>query len=165
MASYDFGKTEVCDWIRKKFPNDAEILDVGACDGKWRALLADYPNMDAVEVWPPNAEEIKPLYREVFCSDIADLKYKDYDLIIFGDVIEHMEVSTAQKVLKKAKNKCKDMIVAVPFLYRQGALYGNPYEEHKQADLTAEIFDNRYPGFDSLVDTGKNYVFYHMKGR
>ena len=165
MPSYDKGKAEVCDWIRNKFHTDAEILDVGACDGNWRALLADYPNMDAVEVWPPNAEGIKPLYREVFICDVADLKYKQYDLIIFGDVIEHMEVEKAQKVLKTAKRKCKDMIVAVPFLYRQGAIYGNPYEEHKQADLTAELFDQRYPGFEVLVAADWNYCYYHMKGR
>ena len=76
-----------------------------------------------------------------------------------------MEVDKAQKVLKAAKKKCKDMIVAVPFLYRQGAIYGNPYEEHKQADLTAELFDQRYPGFEVLVSADWNYCFYHMKGR
>ena len=159
MASYDIGKAEVCAWIRANFPPDAEILDVGACDGKWRKLLPEYKNMDAVEAWLPNAKQIIHMYREVWCADIANFKPKRYDLIIFGDVIEHLEVREAQKVLETVE--CTDMIVAVPYLYPQGILYGNPYEIHRQPDLTAEVFAERYPGFEVLLDTGFNYCFYH----
>ena len=58
MASWDLGKREAIQWIRNKFPLDTSILDVGACDGKWRFLLPDYPNLDAVEAYIPNAEKI-----------------------------------------------------------------------------------------------------------
>ena len=54
MSSYDYGKPEVCAWIRRHFPPETTILDVGACDGKWRRLLPEYPNMDAVEAFEPN---------------------------------------------------------------------------------------------------------------
>lgn len=163
MPSYDVGKPEVCAWIRKKFKPCVEILDVGACDGKWRSLLPEYENMDAVEAWEPNCINIAPLYRTVFHKDIAEFEYGHYDLIIFGDVIEHMDVETAQRVLKYAAERCTDMIVAVPFLYPQGAIYGNPWEIHKQPDLTPEIFAERYPDFEVLHDTGENYCFYHKK--
>lgn len=161
MASLDVGKPEVCEWIRANFEPDAEILDVGACDGKWKWLLPEYKNMDAVEAFTPNAERIQFKYRKVINADIYKLVYQKYDLIIFGDVIEHLEVKQAQEVLEYAKTKCTDMIVAVPFLYPQGAIYGNPYEVHKQPDLTAEVFAERYPGFEVLHDTGHNYCFYH----
>lgn len=163
MASYDMGKDVVAKWIREKFPADATMLDVGACDGKWKRILPEYANMDAVEIFRPNYLSIAGLYRTAFNVDIADLEYEWYDLVIFGDVIEHMDVETAQKVLAYAADHCKDMIVAVPFLYPQGQIYGNPWEIHKQPDLTAEIFDQRYPGFEVLHDTGKNYCFYHKK--
>lgn len=163
MASHNFGHDVAVAWIRETFPENSEILDVGACDGKWRLMLPEYKNIDAVEVWEPNAIHIKPMYREVFNASIVGLKYKKYDLIIFGDVIEHLTIEDAQKVLKYAKTHCKDMIVAVPFLYSQDALYGNPYEVHKQPDLTAKLFDERYPGFEVLHDTGRNYCFYHME--
>lgn len=165
MASHDYGKAEACAWVRANFPADAEILDVGACDGKTRKWLPEYQNMDAVEIWPPNAEGIIPLYREVFAGDIVGMKLKKYDLIIFGDIIEHLTVEDAQNVLKYAKTRCKDMLIAVPFLYAQGALYGNPYEAHRQPDLTAELFAERYPGFEVLYDTGHNYCYYHKKKR
>ena len=40
-----------------------------------------------------------------------------------------------QKVLKYASDRCKDMVVAVPFLYPQGEWGGNPYQAHKQPEL------------------------------
>lgn len=160
MSSYDEGKKEVCFWIRKYFKPSAKILDVGACDGKWRKLLPEYEIMDAVEVFKPNADNIQNLYRNVYCTDICKLNYPFYDLIIFGDIIEHLTVSDAQMVLRTAKKKCTDMIVAIPYLYEQGELYGNPYEIHIQADLTPEIFDKRYEGFEPLYQT-QEYCYYH----
>lgn len=161
MASYDIGKDVVTAWIRENFPDTASILDVGACDGKWRHLLPEYANMDAIDAWEPNCIAIRDMYGNVYHKDVAELEYGKYDLIIFGDVIEHMDVETAQKVLAYASSHCKDMIVAVPFLYPQGSLYGNPWEIHKQPDLTAEIFAERYPGLEVLHDTGQRYCFYH----
>ena len=165
MASYDIGKDKVVEWVRANFKPDAQILDVGACDGKWRHLLPEFKNMDAVEAWEPNCISIRDKYRRVFHKDINGFGYGKYDLIIFGDVIEHLDVAPAQRVLAYAAERCKDMIVAVPFLYPQDAIYGNPWERHKQPDLTAKIFDERYPGFEVLHDTGKNYCFYHKKQR
>ena len=67
MSSYFYGKPEICAWIRKWFPREAEILDVGACDGLWRRLLPDFPNMDAVEAFHDNAMRLEG-YREIFCA-------------------------------------------------------------------------------------------------
>lgn len=161
MASYDYGKQEVCEWIRKRFPADSKVLDVGAGDGKMYKLLPEYMNMDACDIWPPNAVNLEKFYKNVFVSDIADLAYKDYDLILFCDVIEHMDVAKAQAVLEYAKLHCKDMIIAVPFKYPQGELYGNKYETHLQPDLTPALFDERYPGFEPVWKQA-NYCYYHL---
>lgn len=160
MSSYDYGKPEICAWIRRHFPPDAAILDVGACDGKWRRLLPEYPNMDAVEVFEPNLTRLQG-YRSVFHSDICDFSYDRYDLIIFGDIVEHLSVEAAKNELEYARDRCRDMIVAVPFRYEQGAIYGNPYEVHVQPDLTPENFDERYPGFEVLIRARDNYCYYH----
>lgn len=162
MPSYDVGKNEVVNWVRRNFPADARVLDVGACDGKWKNLLPEY-TMDAVEVWKPYCKQLKPLYEEVFNMNIIDFRYRFYDLIIFGDVIEHMTVEEAREVLNYAYWRCKDMVIAVPFLYPQGEWQGNPYQAHKQPELTAELFAERYKGFDVLFDTGNNYCYYHKK--
>ena len=162
MGSYNYGKAEVCAWIRERFPADASILDVGAGDGKWRLLLHEYPNMDAVEVFGPNAEKLTG-YRRVFRADIVNFEYEHYDLVIFGDVLEHMTVVDAQAVLEYARPRCEDLIIAVPFLYKQGVLYGNHYEIHLQDDLTPKLFEERYPGFDVLLDARYDYRYYHKE--
>lgn len=163
--SYDYGKDEVCAWIRKNFDTHSTILDVGACDGKWSMLLPDYSKMDAVEVFTPNYRELgrKRLYRNLHKADIRNFAYGWYDLIIFGDVLEHMSVEDAQRVLKFAYPKCRDMIIAVPFLYKQDAIYGNPYEVHIQDDLTTENFEERYPGYSVLCQPTDDYCYYHKK--
>lgn len=160
MASYDYGKAEVCAWVRKEFRRDAMILDVGAGDGKWRRLLPEYRFMDAVEAFVPNADKLTG-YSVVYTKDIRGLNYLWYDLIIFGDVIEHLSKIDAQCVLDYAWPRCRDMIVAVPFRLAQGAIYGNPYERHIQDDLTPEIFRERYPRLEVLHDPGHGYCYYH----
>ena len=160
MGSFDLGKDVVCSWIRGHFPPESTILDVGAGDGKWRNLLPEY-SMDAVEIFSPNAHAIRHMYGTVYETNIVNLDYRPYDLIIFGDVIEHLSIDDAQKVLQTAEKKCTDMIVAVPFLYPQDEIYGNPWERHIQDDLTDAIFHKRYPGFEVLFDPGRGYMYYH----
>ena len=159
MASYNFGKEVIVKWLKEDFPEGSTALDVGACDGKWVKLLGDHFVMDAVEAFGPNAASLPPTYKRVFVTDIADHDYEWYDLIIFGDVIEHMSVEKAQKVINYAWPRCKDMVIAVPYQYPQEAIYGNPWEVHIQDDLTPEIFNDRYPGF-KLVWGNSEYGYY-----
>lgn len=163
MSSYDYGKSEIVSYVYQHFAPGSTCLDVGACDGKWHGLLGHYLTMDAVEIYEPNVIEnrLRDRYRQVRICDVADLRYSWYDLIIFGDVIEHMEVEKAQRVLEYARTRCRDMIVGVPFLYPQGELYGNPYERHVQDDLTPEVFAERYKGFEVLVQPRADYCYYH----
>ena len=166
MGSNDLGKDYICSYVRNNFPTSATILDVGACDGKWRSLLPEYPNMDAVEAFGKNAAQLmyRQIYRSVFQADIRDFQYEWYDLIIFGDVLEHLTVAQAQRVLAYASPRCKDLIIAVPYLFEQEAIYGNPYEVHLQPDLTAENFRERYPGYEVMLSPAKNYCYYHKGG-
>ena len=167
MSSYAEGKEFMTGWIRGRFPEKSTCLDVGACDGNWRNRLGDYLIMDAVEIWKPNIErnDLESKYRKVFCADAAELEYEDYDLILFGDVIEHMTVEKAQQAIAYAKEHCREIIVAVPFLYRQGAMYGNPFEAHLQEDLTPERFEERYPGFRMIYRPKPNYAYYVYERR
>ena len=122
--------------------------------------------MDAVEIFEPYIEQhnLREKYSNVFCCDIANLNYGRYDLIIFGDVIEHMSVEKAQKVLKYAYTRCADMIVSVPYKYPQEPYNNNVYEAHIQDDLTDELFNERYKGFDHLVWYW-DYCYYHKEAK
>lgn len=140
-------KTEIRNWILRTFNEEAKILDVGAGSGTYYELLHDkFKLIDAVEIYYPNIIDYELLkkYRSVAYANIVDLKYPNYDLIIFGDVLEHLKVEEAQKVLTYAANKCVNMIVAVPYKWSQEG-NENEYERHIQDDLTHELVLERYP--------------------
>lgn len=169
MASYNEGKLEVIEYIMSLAP--ASILDVGACDGKWSMMLtaAGYKGrLDACEIYRPNASQILGLYDNVFVGDIAHYRYasETYDVILFGDVIEHMDPSAAYMALMYARYHTRqDVIIGVPFLYPQGEIYGNPYERHIQDDLTPEVFEERYGriGFEMFIRPRGDYAYYRRR--
>lgn len=163
--SYDFYKNEVKDYLASKFKGNAKILDVGAgCGTYWNLLHNYFKTIDGVEVFKPNIDnyQLKNKYHKVYNIDIKEFKYDFYDIIIFGDIIEHLDANEAQEVLKYAYNKCKEMIVAVPYQLKQDEVDGNIYEIHKQDDLTDEIMKERYPYLKLLY---KNDLYgYYVKG-
>lgn len=158
-------KQEIKQYIREQFQtNNICILDVGAGEGTYYNLLKDYfPNMYAVEIYKPNIDnfKLKDKYVDAMNMPIQEYEYSWYDLIIFGDVIEHMAIKEAQMVLEYAFDKCKEMIVAVPYKYEQGEVGGNKWEIHIQDDLTPEIMKERYPYLELLY--GDNEYGYYVK--
>lgn len=168
MASYNEGKKEVVIWICDHVPEGGTILDVGACDGRWADfihLIDQDLAVDGVEIFAPNvwAWRLWERYRSITIGDIEDLHYEHYDMVIFGDVLEHMSVEKAQRVLAYAAEHATDYVIGIPFEYPQEAIYGNQYEAHIQDDLTPEIFDERYPGHELLVRAREDYAYYHRR--
>lgn len=164
-TSYNYFKEDIKNYLKEKFKKSATILDVGAGSGTYYELLHDYfKNMDAVEVFKPNIDnyELESKYNKVYNIDITNLEYQNYDIIIFGDIIEHLDIKSAKKVLKYAYTHCKEMIVAVPYELEQDIEEDNIYEIHKQPDLTPDIVLQRYPMLKSLY---KNKLYgYYKKG-
>ena len=153
MASLDIGKPESVKWIHDHFQKGATCLDVGACDGKWGKLLNDYLVMDCAEIYAPNITKhgLANIYRNVYHADIREFEYGNkYDLIIFGDVLEHMSVEDAQKVIAYAEPRCRDFLIAVPYQWKNRSHYGNPWEVHIQDDLTPENVLERYKNIQPL---------------
>ena len=164
MSSYNFGKDNLAQYLKATFPKGSTLLDVGACDGKYYEYLGDHFDMVACEIWEPNIEkyDLVKKYKAVAACNIKDFCYDEMDVVLFGDVIEHMTVQDAQAVLEYAREHAREVVVAVPYMYPQGPIYGNPYEEHLQPDLTHEVFMERYPGFE-LFDRQPNYGYYITK--
>ena len=163
-TSYKYFKKNVKNYLQSKFPETATILDVGAGCGTYYNLLHDYfieKSFEAVEVFKPNIEhyELEKKYNKVYNANICDLEYDFYNIIIFGDIIEHLTVEEAQQVLKYAYNRCDEMIVAVPYEMEQGICEDNVYEIHKQPDLTPENVLERYPMLKLLYKNDK-YGYY-----
>ena len=145
--SYPNFKKEIKEYVINNFPIDSTILDVGPGIGTYATLLHEYTNIDCVEIFQPYIDRynLSKVYRKTYNANIVDFEYEHYDLIIFGDILEHLSVPDAQKVLKYAYSRCNDIIVSVPYRYKQGIHEDNTYEIHLQDDLTPQLMNQRYP--------------------
>lgn len=165
-AIHDWGGLLVRDWIintyNDKDPDSIEILDVGTSWGKYRELFPEYPNIDGIEVWPDtvNRESLETRYRKLLNMDVSDyitIYTNYYDIVILGDVLEHMTVENAQLVLSHFYKHSDSVLVVVPYLYEQDEEEGNPYQAHLQDDLTPELMASRYPDLSLVALETRNF--------
>lgn len=162
--SYSYFKDQIRRWIYLNISKKFKILDVGPGCGTYALLLPDFDYIDCVEVFEPYVDRfyLKLLYRNVFISNIMDFKFDYYDFIILGDVLEHLSKEDGIKLIDEICTKCKQLLVAVPYLYEQVEVEGNKYEIHLQSDLTQEIMSERYPQLKLLMCNEK-YGYYIKK--
>ena len=116
-----------------------------------------YKNIDAIEAYEDNYMLCKAIYSKVFKCDIKEFDWCSYDIIILGDILEHLTVGDAQNVLQNCIRNSKEVIVVVPYEMPQHALYNNVLEIHLQPDLTPENFKERYPQLNVLFSCYEKY--------
>jgi len=128
------------------------VLDAGAGSGIYVRLLRNrLPNtrFTAVEVWEPYIEEweLRKIYDEVVIEDIRQREDFDYDVVIFGDVLEHMSRDDALVLWNKTLSQARYAVISIPIIhYEQGAIENNPYEIHVEEDWTTETVLEAFPG-------------------
>jgi cyclopropane fatty-acyl-phospholipid synthase-like methyltransferase len=127
------------------------MLDVGAGAGTYAHIFAQhFPSVErfAVEAWTPyiNEFELQRIYTEVFNHDIREHLYFTYDIVIFGDVLEHMTKEEALVVWGKVAKKAKYALISIPIVhYPQDVVHGNPFERHIKDDWTHEEVLETFP--------------------
>ena len=91
-GSYPDGKGEIKDFIIKEFTKETKILDVGPGRGIYGQNLNKNFTIDCVEIFPRYITDynLSEIYNNIFISDILDFDYSEYDLLIMGDVLEHI---------------------------------------------------------------------------
>lgn len=104
-------------------PTPSKALDVGCGYGKHGVLLREYlyptPIVDGVEAWEPYVKQnkLEGIYDTLYVSDVLDLDNEtldEYDLVVMGDVIEHIEKDKALDLLDRIKGW---IVIATPFNY------------------------------------------------
>lgn len=134
-------------WIEQEIKkiNPSKVLDVGAGAGIYldliRNSLGNEVIVDAVEVWNPYIEyfNLRNRYNNVYELDVKDFTNFDYDLVIFGDVLEHMTEQEAVEVWNRVSKMAKNAIISIPIVhYHQDAINNNPYEIHVEEDWNTE---------------------------
>lgn len=172
-GSWGYFKRDIKEYLTNTYPQNYTVLDIGCGAGDYHEMLSEhFTTMDAVEVWEPYLEEfnLRSKYRNVFNIDIMDFEFDFYDIIIMGDILEHLSRENAIKLIDRIYNKCKQLIVVVPYYLPQGVVNNNPYEQHLQPDIDDSIMQQYFPmlqlhKFDSKdaklkIEVG-NFTYYY----
>ncbi len=134
-SSVDEGKVEAIEMLDRLgiLEKTWTVLDVGAGMGTWFHWLSPHlpgAEWDAIEVWQDwiDRYNILTLYDHVFAEDartIDTAKLRlSYDLLVFGDVLEHMSIAEAQTVVHRLRGK-----VALLSIPMAGGLYEHQTEK------------------------------------
>jgi hypothetical protein len=133
------------------------ILDVGIGAGTYRDLCASNTAIwDGVEIFQPYIERfnLNQKYSTIFNEDVRTFTpTKNYDLVIFGDILEHITENEALEVLAKTYDYTKYVLISLPLDGDTGAPagtgdvdWGNVHELHvakwKYDDFKSYIENN-----------------------
>ncbi|HEX8220872.1 MAG TPA: class I SAM-dependent methyltransferase [Chloroflexia bacterium] len=143
--------------------NPRSVLDVGSGFGRWGFLCREmldvwegrtYPEswqvrIDAIEAFPPNITPVYDyVYDNVYKGDAAKIidELGEYDLIIFGDVLEHFSKREGDILLKKAVRRAqKAVLIHIPLgkQWPQSERDNNTYEEHRSVWEASNLLTRR----------------------
>lgn len=122
------------------------ILDIGVGYGKYGVLFREYLDiwktdkpfgtrtfkLVGVEAFAGYMNPCWDVYNDVYVDNIQNLPEiytQPFDLVFMGDVIEHLPKEQALALIKGLNYE--DLLIVTPLEVReQGAVYGNPYEQH-----------------------------------
>lgn len=129
-------KEQVKLWYEQLKPR--VVVDVGPGQGTYSQVVRDNKAYwVCVEAWAPYVEQfnLNKQYDEVIISDInyVDLNkvHHSPDLVIIGDVLEHMTKSQATQLISNLMNWSKHVIISIPLKHlSQGPWQGNYFETH-----------------------------------
>ncbi len=126
------------------------ILDVGAGFGKWGFLIRDTFDVACFqhftkEEWTLDITAIEPfpkcitplqehIYNRIIRKDLFECldELGNFDLVIFGDIIEHLEKEKGYEALDRLFEHTGNIIISTPNGYLpQGAWAGNEREIHR----------------------------------
>lgn len=153
-----FSASEARPWMleRLKELNPTSLLDIGAGSGTYGKLFAEhFPHAYTigVEIWQPYLArfDLPKLYDWVIHDDVRAIEMPETDVIILGDVLEHMESHEAEMVWDQARRAARKAVyLSIPIIhYPQEPVYGNPYEEHVVDDYTHASVLCSFPGITS----------------
>jgi hypothetical protein len=144
--SAEEGQSLMMSWIKAQSPRS--VLDIGAGSGTYgklvRAACPDAYRI-GVEVWHPYVARfnLTDVYDQVVHADVRDMWGEPpirADVVILGDVLEHMHVEDATRVWRMALDWARKAVyLSIPITpYPQGECEGNPFEAHVVPDYTDE---------------------------
>ncbi|MCX6737835.1 MAG: methyltransferase domain-containing protein [Candidatus Parcubacteria bacterium] len=144
-SSSPAGKSTILDWFKKNHSEIQSIIDIGPGMGTYFDLLNSFTegkiDWACVEIWEPYIYRFK-LYRKykvIYNENIRNfIPDRAYDLVILGDVLEHMSKEDAIAAIEAVRKYAKFYIISLPLDAETNAPagtgdkdWGNPYEIHR----------------------------------
>lgn len=157
------------------------VLDVGSGSGKWGFLIREKSDLcrnipkskfgiiiDSVEIdirWNNIINDY--IYDKLYVTDALNfINTREYELVMIGDLLEHMEKDKGHELIRNYNKICRYMIVSSPFgvvpnVQSHKWLDNYPYEKHKSG-WTYKDFETDYRIIKADVKLPNFYVL--LKG-
>lgn len=139
------------------------VLDVGVGFGRWgmivrefcdvwfgRVMKSDWKvHIEGIEAFKENISEYHyAFYDHIHIGDAREVIFSlgnSWDVVIFGDVLEHFEREVAERILNWCLENSSYIMINIPLGsdWSQSDSYENPYERHLST-WTEEDFENSY---------------------
>ncbi|MTD14610.1 methyltransferase domain-containing protein [Nakamurella sp. YIM 132087] len=153
------------DWIKERVHGLAadgpvEVLDIGPGVGTYAKLLAgpQVSRLTGVEVWEPyiHTYRLHRYYDDIIVGDAREVDFPSADVVILGDVAEHMSEADALALWEKSVGAARRAVyLSIPIVhYPQGEIEGNHHEVHVVEDWSHDKVLASFPGIgDSWTGT------------
>lgn len=142
------------------------VLDCGAGAGTYldliKANLGYKTIVVGVEAWYPYIikYDLEDRYDILYPIDIRDMASFQYDLVILGDILEHMPEADAVLLWNRISEEAKYALISIPIIhYEQGAINDNPYEVHVEEDWTTEKVLQKFSNIVEYKEFSQTGVF------
>jgi 2-polyprenyl-3-methyl-5-hydroxy-6-metoxy-1,4-benzoquinol methylase len=154
------GKAETLAWFQANEATIKTVVDIGPGSGTYIKLIREDAkccvdaNWIGVEIWKPYIEEfqLESRYNQVLNQDVRTVDWTALtpDVVIAGDVLEHMTKEDAITLVDCILQVSKMLIVSIPIRYmpQDEHAYPNPHEAHVKDDWSHE----------EVMDTWGKYV-------
>lgn len=129
-----------------------EIWEHGKYDGKWDRII------DGVEIFPDYIKDYhKYFYSNIYNFDALEFLRKTdkhYDLINFGDVIEHLDKKHGEELIELALIKADYVLLNIPIgkHWAQEGTKDNPHEAHKSVWYNNDFTKFKYNKLKCFTD-------------
>ena len=148
------------DWIRERITalgaaDPVRVLDIGPGAGTYAKLLRGpaVSRLTGIEVWEPyvTTYRLAQYYDEVIVGDAREVDFPDTDVVILGDVAEHMSKFEAEALWAKASRAARRAVyLSIPIVhYEQDPIEGNHHEIHVVPDWNHDKVLAAFPGIGS----------------
>jgi hypothetical protein len=157
--------TEGKDWIRERVTalgatDPVDVLDIGPGVGTYAKLLRGPSTgwIVGLEVWEPyvHTYRLREYYDEIIVGDARTEPFPATDVVILGDVAEHMTEPEAVALWDKSVAAARRAVyLSIPIIhYPQDEIEGNHHEVHVVDDWNHERVLEAFPGIgDSWTGT------------